>query len=304
MHGVTERFLRTLNVGVARNRIVRPTDGRPDSGEFSVMYNTMSCLISLVVTILVVTTSGCCHGRYGNAQLTAAQNHAKNLYAEQQNLQLQNQQMLMAMESDKQMLMQHLTDMESQLAAANDRVQNLMAERGELTDRFAKSVTDDGSILVNSIPSNLQSEGFHYDAATGLHKFHSDILFDLGSDRLRPESDPILAEFSRSVKSGAASGMRVLIVGHTDDQRIARHETMQKHPTNWHLSTDRAAAVVLALSNLGVGPDRMAAMGYSEFQPLENSKEETSRQRNRRVELYIVPSEGNLARWDPAASVR
>ena len=268
------------------------------------MYNSMSCLISLLVTIVIVTTSGCCHGRYGNDQLTAAQNHAKSLYAEQQNLQLQNQQMMMAMESDKQMLMQHLTDMESQLAAANDRVQNLIAERGELTDRFAKSVTDDGSILVNSIPSNLQSEGFHYDPATGLHKFHSDILFDLGSDRLRPESDPILAEFSRSVTSGAASAMRVLIVGHTDDQRIARHETMQKHATNWHLSTDRAAAVVLALGNLGVGPDRMAAMGYSEFQPLENSKEETSRQRNRRVELYIVPSEGNLARWDPAAAVR
>ncbi len=271
--------------------------------------SVLHCSPSMVLLAIAFggALSGCCHGNRSDAQLTAAQNHARELYAENQRLlasQMQNQHMLMGVDTDKQMLMQHLGEMESQLAAANDRVQNLMSERGELADRMAKSMTDNGSLMVNGAPANLAAEGFHYDAATGLNKFRSDILFDLGSDQLRPESEPILAEFSRSVQSGAAAGMRILIVGHTDDQRISRHETLQKHPTNWHLSTDRSAAVILALAKLGISSERMAAMGYSEFQPLEKSVEDTARQRNRRVELYVIPNDPGLAKWDPATSVR
>lgn len=259
-----------------------------------------------ITAVAALAVSGCCYGNRCDDQLSAAQNHARELYAENQQLQaaqLQAQQMLSGLDAEKQMLMQAMNDADAQLATANDRVKNLIAERGELADRYARSLTDD-SVLVNAAPANLAAEGFQYDAATGLNRFRSDILFDLGSDVLRPESEPVLAEFSRSVTSGAAAGMRVLIVGHTDDQRIARHETIQKHPTNWHLSTDRSAAVILALTRLGVSPDRMAAMGYSEFQPLERSTEESSRQRNRRVELYVVPNEPGVARWDPAVSVR
>ena len=115
---------------------------------------------------------------------------------------------------------------------------------------------------------------------------------------------PILKEFANVVNSGANSGMRLLIVGHTDDQRIARGATMAKHPTNWHLSTDRADQVILQLRELGVEPSRMAAMGYSRFQPLETSLDEVSRQRNRRVELYIVPESSELTAWDPVRSLR
>lgn len=271
-----------------------------------VMKKSVCTSLVPLLAMTAVAVSGCCHRRYDDNQLTSAQNHARDLYAENQQLlaaQMQADQMLRGLDSDKQLLMQHLNNVESQLAAANDRVQNLMAERGELADRYAKALTD-GSVMVNSTPANLEAEGFQLDPATGLNKFRSDILFDLGSDLLRPESDPVLAEFSQSVKSGAASGMRILIVGHTDDQRIARPETAQKHPTNWHLSTDRADAVIGALIKLGVSPERMAAMGYSEFQPLEKSTEETARQRNRRVELYVIPNDPNLARWDPATSVR
>jgi chemotaxis protein MotB len=242
-------------------------------------------------------------------QLSAAQNHARELYAENQNLlaaQMQNQQQAMGLDAERQALMQKVMDAESQLANANSRVENLMAERKELNDRYAKNLTDDGSTLVGGSPANtaLEADGFQFDPATGLNKFRSDVLFDLGSDILRPEAEPILSEFASTVKSGAASGLRILIVGHTDDQRIARRETAAKHPTNWHLSTDRSAAVILALSKMGVPPERMASMGYSEFQPLENSTADAARQRNRRVELYVVPNNDNMAKWDPATSVR
>jgi chemotaxis protein MotB len=263
----------------------------------------------LLISLAAVMVSGCCHrGNYTADQLAAAQNHARDLYAENQNLlnaQMQNQQMMMGLDAEKQAMAQKIADAESQLATANSRVENLMAERNELTDRYAKKLSEDGSVMVGgNSGTNLESEGFEYDPATGLNKFRSDVLFDLGSDLLRPETEPALSEFASTVKSGAASGMRILIVGHTDDQRIARRETAAKHPTNWHLSTDRSAAVILALAKMGVPAERMAAMGYSEFQPLEASKAESSRQRNRRVELYVVPNNPSLAQWDPASSVK
>jgi hypothetical protein len=45
-------------------------------------------------------------------------------------------------------------------------------------------------------------------------------------------------------------------------------------------------------------------MGYSEFHPLENATAESSRQRNRRVELFVVPNDPNVALWDPVGTVR
>lgn len=257
----------------------------------------------------VAGISGCCYsGRLTADQLAAAQNHARDLYAENQRLlaeQMQNQQMLMGLDAEKQALMQKAADVDSQLSTANSRIENLMAERNELTDRYAKKLNEDSALLAGGVPgTSLDADGFEYDPATGLNKFRSDVLFDLGSDILRPEAEPVLSEFASAVKSGSASGMRILIVGHTDDQRIARRETAMKHPTNWHLSTDRSAAVILALTRLGVPSERMASMGYSEFQPLEDSKAEVARQRNRRVEMYVVPNDPSVARWDPATSVK
>lgn len=262
----------------------------------------------ILIAALSVSAGGCCHwGARSPDELAAAQIHARDMYSENQQLlaaRMQNEQLLAGLESEKQMLMDHLSGVESQLQTANQRVDNLLAERGELTDRFAKSLTDNSPVLVGG-GTSLEAQGFQYDPATGLNKFRKDILFDLGSDVLRPEADPTLSEFASSVKSGAAAGMKILIVGHTDDQQIVRPETARQHPTNWHLSTDRSAAVILALTKLGVDPHRVASMGYSEFHALEPSASDTARQRNRRVELYVVPNDPSVAAiWDPVSSIR
>ncbi|MEZ6039600.1 MAG: OmpA family protein [Planctomycetaceae bacterium] len=269
----------------------------------------MKTLQLCIATALLATSSGCClFGGRSTNELAASQLHARELYAENQRLlssQMQTQQMLASAESEKQMLLENLSNTDSQLQSANARVENLLAERGELTDRYARALTGTDPLLAGGIPgADLTPDGFIYDAGTGLNKFRQDILFDLGSDAIRAEAEPIIADFASTVNSGAALGMKILIVGHTDDQQIVRGETARKHPTNWHLSTDRADAVILELTKRGVSPERIASMGYGEFQPVEASVAETARQRNRRVELYIVPSDINTAKWDPVSAVR
>lgn len=251
--------------------------------------------------LLVLTASGCCHKRAGD-ELTNAQLRARDLYAENQRLQ-QALATAQGLSAENQALHNQLADTQGQMSTLNDRLNNLAQEREGLARRMAESPAGGFSDGAGMNPG-LAGEGFDYDPATGLSRFRTDVLFDLGSDAIRPEAEPILKEFASSATTGAARGLKILIVGHTDDQNIVRPDTAVKHPTNWHLSTDRADAVILKLLQLGVEPDRIAAMGYSEFHPLERGVSEPARQRNRRVELYVVPNDPAAAMWDPVGPVR
>jgi chemotaxis protein MotB len=75
--------------------------------------------------------------------------------------------------------------------------------------------------------------------------------------------------------------------------------TKSHHPTNWHLSTNRADSVVLELSRCGVKESRMGAAGYSMYQPVVANKDDGSRRQNRRVEIYVLAPDAVVAGWDP-----
>ncbi len=260
----------------------------------------------VVATAVLMCSSGCLHERFVPAdQLAASQLRAQDLYAENQALlsaNAQASQVMAGLDAERQMLAQQLGQSESQLATSNARIDNLLTERSQLKDRYGDLLRNGDPLLTGG--GGAAIPGFEYDPVTGLSRFPETVLFDLGSAELRPEAIPILKSFASTVQSGAAQNLRIVIVGHSDDQNIVRPATALKHPTNWHLSTDRADSVVVQLARLGVTEERMAAMGYSKFQPLEASTSEPARRRNRRVEMYVVPDVGGLAQWDPARSLR
>jgi len=72
--------------------------------------------------------------------------------------------------------------------------------------------------------------------------------------------------------------------GHTDKHPI----TGGPFKSNWELSAARAIAVVQYLITKGVPPDRMAAAGFGEFQPIDQGTDEESLARNRRIELKLT----------------
>ncbi|MCH2200805.1 MAG: OmpA family protein [Fuerstiella sp.] len=261
----------------------------------------MLCRFLNVLTIpALLSVSGCAlpHLYVPAEELAMCQLKSHELFAQTQELlaaQANAREMISGLHSEQQALNQRLS-------TANERVENLLTERAELIDRYADSMQSphDESILTQF---SSEVPGFEFDPVTGLYKFISDVQFDLGKAILRPEMMPVLNEFVAAVNSSGAEGNRILIVGHTDDLRIARGATASKHATNWHLSTNRADAVIMQLIRLGVDEQRMAAMGYSRFQPLEASTDEGARQRNRRVELYLVPSGGQVAQWDPVRAL-
>ena len=76
----------------------------------------------------------------------------------------------------------------------------------------------------------------------------------------------------------------VEIEGHTDNLPIANDE----FPNNHWLSSGRALGVLDVFRNeVGIAPERLAAIGYGEFKQLVENDTEDGRAQNRRVEIKI-----------------
>ena len=78
----------------------------------------------------------------------------------------------------------------------------------------------------------------------------------------------------------------VRVEGYTDNQPI---RTAQFR-SNWDLSAERATNVVYELIDSGIAPERLASMGYGEYQPIADNGSVAGRSANRRVELVILAS--------------
>ena len=116
--------------------------------------------------------------------------------------------------------------------------------------------------------------------------FQSELLFDSASADLGAGGQTqvrqlakTLNELSKDIPKEVNWVLRV--DGHTDKRPIKS----DRFPSNWELSTARAISVIRALIDAGVPADRLAAAGFGEFQPLDNSNSETAYARNRRIEI-------------------
>jgi flagellar motor protein MotB len=131
----------------------------------------------------------------------------------------------------------------------------------------------------------------HFDPKTGMSKLDTDVLFATGQAELRPEAREMLTQFAGIVRSPEAAGLRLMIVGHTDNERIVGSDLKQEYPNNWHLSAGRALKVADFLRACGVPESRMGVAGYGQQQPLVANNSSGSRQENRRVELFLIAPE-------------
>lgn len=83
----------------------------------------------------------------------------------------------------------------------------------------------------------------------------------------------------------------IRIEGHTDDRSI----TSAKYPSNWELSAARATEVVRYFVNeYNFPPDRISALGYGEYRPIQPNNSIENRAQNRRVDIVILTMELSL----------
>jgi chemotaxis protein MotB len=200
----------------------------------------------------------------------------------------------------------------SDLAIANKRVGNLQSEGTQLRERYASLLnrTKNQSSPLSQDSTRRFEElarkypGFEFDPNTGVSKFHSDILFNSGSATVKNSASRALREFADILNRSDAQRLNILVVGHTDNKRIAKSSTRAKHPTNLHLSTNRANSVVLTLAKMGLSESRMGSAGYGMHHPAVPNTDAKARQANRRVEIFVLAPDAVVANWDPGTSRR
>jgi len=114
--------------------------------------------------------------------------------------------------------------------------------------------------------------------------FVSEVLFDSGKAEVKPTARETLSKVA-SVITQKAPDRDIGIEGHTDNEPI-KHSGWK---SNWELSTGRATGVLHVLEQEGVDPHRMVASGYGEYRPVDSNESTEGRQKNRRVEIVIIP---------------
>lgn len=107
------------------------------------------------------------------------------------------------------------------------------------------------------------------------------ILFDSGKAELKKEAKNILDPLA---KLFGTMNQEIWVEGHTDNRPISTRE----YPTNWELSTARAARVVRYFTeNKDLNPQKFVAIGYGEFRPVAPNTSADNMQLNRRVVMII-----------------
>jgi chemotaxis protein MotB len=119
--------------------------------------------------------------------------------------------------------------------------------------------------------------------------FQSEVLFPSGSADLSPEGRKTLTAFARTLIEIATKitpdvSWVLRVDGHTDRVPISS----ARFPSNWELSAGRALSVVKFLTSQGVPPQRLAATGFGEFQPLDDGTGPAANARNRRIEMRLT----------------
>ena len=159
-----------------------------------------------------------------------------------------------------------------------DRVANIPNGNFARTNklRFSLNGTAEEPIYVSNIVVAAGGSGL-YDALQSDGRVATQgILFDTGSDRIRPESGGTLKLIGDMLKEHA--DLKLLIEGHTDNVGAAA--------ANKTLSDKRAAAVKAYLSaTFGIDAARLSSSGLGDAKPAAPNTTAEGRQQNRRVEL-------------------
>ncbi|MBI5374800.1 MAG: OmpA family protein [Candidatus Schekmanbacteria bacterium] len=110
------------------------------------------------------------------------------------------------------------------------------------------------------------------------------ILFNLGQSELTEPAKKVLSKIAESI--GKVSN-KIIVEGHTDN--IPIHSDL--FPSNWELSTSRATNVVrYFIESCHITPNRFSASGYAQYKPIVDNSTTLGNQKNRRVEIIILPS--------------
>jgi len=151
---------------------------------------------------------------------------------------------------------------------AGAAVGNYMDRQKQDLEKRLKAERDAGAANVEKLPGDVIKV-----------TMTSQTAFDSGSSTIKPGFAPTMDKLASVVTQYGKT--TVTVIGHTDAEGATDY--------NQQLSQRRAQAVVSYFESRNVNPERLAALGKGEAEPIADNKTDAGRRANRRVELLVEP---------------
>ena len=119
--------------------------------------------------------------------------------------------------------------------------------------------------------------------------FGGSAIFDPGEVYLKDDVRYSLAIMADLIQEREGDYV-VIVEGHTDDTDIKS----RKYPSNWELSSARAAKILSVFEKAGIQRNRLVAVGYGDTRPIYNNKDKNgnpipeNQRLNRRVNIKVL----------------
>lgn len=231
------------------------------------------------------------------ADLTAAQNNLNNLQSSYSALEKNSDDALKTNMDKNRELLAKLEAKEKALAAEQARLNKLMADFQERSNRVAElegvinAQTENLKKLKETLSKALnafEGKGLTVEQKNGkvYVSMENKLLFQTGSWAVGTEGRKAVVEVGKVL--GQNPDISVLIEGHTDNDKFAG--AMGQIENNWDLSTKRATAIVNILSeNKAINKQNLTAAGRGEYAPLASNETTEGKAKNRRIEIILTP---------------
>ncbi|SNZ04020.1 chemotaxis protein MotB [Terribacillus aidingensis] len=148
-----------------------------------------------------------------------------------------------------------------ELQQIQEKIETYIKDK-DLSNKFSADLTDEGLLLT----------------------INDNVLFNSGSSEVSVNDEEIAREISDLLVMDPPR--EVIISGHTDNVPIS---TSSYH-SNWELSVMRSVNFMkVVLENDKLDPRWFSAKGYGEFKPIASNDTAEGKEKNRRVEVLILP---------------
>ena len=158
------------------------------------------------------------------------------------------------------------------ISKLKNELSDLERAKAELEERLKKEIGD------KEVKVEMLSKGL-------VITFVAEVLFNSGKADLRNDSFAKLTKVA-NVLNTTIRDLSIGIEGHTDNVPIK----YSGWKSNWELSTARALSVLhYFIEKHNLDSRRLSATGYGEHHPIATNETKIGKQRNRRVEIVILP---------------
>lgn len=157
----------------------------------------------------------------------------------------------------------------------------------ELRDYLEQEELEDLERIKEEIDKELEEQGIGTSVTTTIEKrglvisFNNAVLFESGSAAVKSENIGALLAVAKTI---ATLDSFIRVEGHTDN--IPIHSGV--YPSNWELSSARAATVVRIFVSQNIPSNKIVAVGYGENRPVADNTTTNGRAKNRRIDIIVL----------------